>query len=246
MDSIGKSGGIIVLWDKREWKGELINTDSHLGSTKDLTWYLTVLYAECDINEKEELWWNDWKHMQSYFKFENWWLKEKGFIDKDLRLLRDDEQLQKIQLAMDFKEVSRNEEIAWRQRSRVQWIKNYDNNTKYFHRMANAHRRFNLIDILKVEGAEVTDLEEIKNSIVSFYQELYKENTKISTEEHVWLERQFEEDEILEGLNQCAIDKALGPDGFPMSFFIAFWEISNPEEGGCNRVERLQTNKSRH
>ncbi|WMV59598.1 hypothetical protein MTR67_052983 [Solanum verrucosum] len=103
--------------------------------------------------------------------------------------------------------------------------------------MTNAHRRFNSIDILQVEGAEVTDPEEIKNSIVSFYQELYKEsenwrpdftlqgNTRISTEEQVWLERQFEEDEILEGLNQCAIEKAPGPDGFPMSFFITFWEM---------------------
>lgn len=24
----------------------------------------------------------DWKHRKSYFKFENWWLKEEGFIDK--------------------------------------------------------------------------------------------------------------------------------------------------------------------
>jgi len=31
---------------------------------------------------------------------------------QDLRLLTDDEQLQKIQLAMEFEEVSRNEEIA--------------------------------------------------------------------------------------------------------------------------------------
>lgn len=44
-------------------------------------------------------------------------------------------------------------------RSREQWIKNGDKNTEYSHRMANAHRRFNSIDILKVEGAEVTNPE---------------------------------------------------------------------------------------
>ncbi|KAH0737958.1 hypothetical protein KY290_036663 [Solanum tuberosum] len=63
IDSIGKSGGIIVLWDKREWKGELIDTGSQMltcklcGINQDLTWYLTAVYAECDRNEREELWW---------------------------------------------------------------------------------------------------------------------------------------------------------------------------------------------
>lgn len=99
------------------------------------------------------------------------------------------------------------------------------------------HRRSNSIDILKIKGAEVTNPEEMKNFIASFYQELYKEsenwrpdftlqwNTKISTEEQEWLERLLEEDEILEGLKQCAIDKASNPDRFSMPFFIAIWEM---------------------
>ncbi|WMV46897.1 hypothetical protein MTR67_040282 [Solanum verrucosum] len=107
----------------------------------------------------------------------------------------------KIQLAMEFEEVSRNEEIAG------------GGNPGY-------------------NGTKM-----VTKTPMRFYQELYKEfenrrpdftlqgNTRISTEEQVWPERQLEEDEILEGLKQCAIDKAPGPDGFPMSFFIALWEM---------------------
>ena len=44
-------------------------------------------------------------------------------------------------------------------------------------------------------------------------------------EEKEWLQRQFEEDEVLETLKLCSRDKAPGPDGFPISFYQSFWEM---------------------
>ena len=35
------------------------------------------------------------------------------------------------------------EEISWRQRSRELWLKERDNNTRFFHRMTNVHSRRN-------------------------------------------------------------------------------------------------------
>ena len=54
------------------------------------------------------------------------------------------------------------EEISWRQKSRMLCIKEGDNNTKFFHKTANSHRRYNYMSFLEVdgliyeEGAEVT------------------------------------------------------------------------------------------
>ena len=44
------------------------------------------------------------------------------------------------------------EEISWRQKFRMLCIKEGDNNTKFFHKMANSHRRHNHLRILKVDG----------------------------------------------------------------------------------------------
>ena len=72
-----------------------------------------------------------------------------------------DELLQKVHLSMEFEDVTKNEEIAWRQRSRIHWLKHRDKNTKYFHKMATTHKRLDTINKQMVEGVTVTHSEEI-------------------------------------------------------------------------------------
>ncbi|XP_059288373.1 uncharacterized protein LOC132041681 [Lycium ferocissimum] len=144
-------------------------------------------------------------------------LEQVGSLEviQEQRPLTEDEQLQKAQLAMEYEEVARNEEIAWRQRSRGQWIKSGDKNTKYFHRMATAHKRFNTIDTLMVDGVRSSEPMDIQNAILEFYENLYSETEawrpnlniqgvqSITGEEQIWMSRQFEEDEVWEGIKLC-------------------------------------------
>ncbi|XP_059292232.1 uncharacterized protein LOC132045677 [Lycium ferocissimum] len=91
-------------------------------------------------------------------KMGNWKQRKEDILNQlanweavqEQRILTDDEAVQKSNLAMEYEEVARNEEIAWKQRSRIQWLKQGDKNTKYFHRIATAHKRVNSIDNLTV------------------------------------------------------------------------------------------------
>ncbi|WMV21816.1 hypothetical protein MTR67_015201 [Solanum verrucosum] len=94
---------------------------------------------------------------------------------QEQRPLTDDEMIQKTHLGMEFEEVAKQEEIAWKQRSRIQWLKQGDKNTKFFHRIATTHKRFNSMEQLEVEGEITKDQIRIKEAAQEFYKNLYKE-----------------------------------------------------------------------
>ena len=51
----------------------------------------------------------------------------------------------------------RHEEISWRQKSRALFVKEGDNNTRFFHRLANSHTRTNHISSIEVDGVLYED-----------------------------------------------------------------------------------------
>lgn len=151
--------------------------------------------------------------------------------------LSDEEKVAKATSFMEYEEVIKNEEIYWRQRSRTQWLKEGDTNTKYFHKMASVHRRYNGIDQLQIQGVLTEDPAEIRDGILSFYHNLFTETVAwrpvyscrncptISEQERDSLQANFEEQEVLNCLKRCAEDKTPGPEGFTMESFLKCWDI---------------------
>ena len=68
------------------------------------------------------------------------------------------------------------EEISWRQKSRVLHVREGDRNTKFFHRIANFHRRVNSIDRLMVDGVLSSNPAAIADCISQFYRRFYLED----------------------------------------------------------------------
>jgi len=91
-------------------------------------------------------------------------LSELGDIDlaQDSRLLTEDELMVRATILVELEELAKIEESRWRQKSRILWLKQGDNNTRFFQRMATAHKRYNNIDRLIISGEEVKEPEDIK------------------------------------------------------------------------------------
>ena len=98
---------------------------------------------------KEDL--KRWNRME----FGNVGVNKKKLLDKLARLdekegvhgLMHEERRQREEMKVEVECLVSLEEISWRQKSRVLWLKEGDNNTKFFHNMANLHRRYNHLRI---------------------------------------------------------------------------------------------------
>lgn len=84
------------------------------------------------------------------------------------RALTEEEATLKAEIFMEYEELIKNEECAWRQSSRILWLKEGDNNTKFFHNSANSHKRSNHIDQLEVEGKTITEPDRVMRKLSSF------------------------------------------------------------------------------
>ena len=90
--------------------------------------------------------------------------------------LSNEEQIRRLQLEGDIEQLASLEETSWKQKSWALYVKEGDNNTRYFHRLANSHRNANQIKRIEVDGVLYKDESDVRSQIVLFYQGLYKES----------------------------------------------------------------------
>lgn len=137
----------------------------------------------------------------------------------------------------DLERILEMEEILWRQKSRVQWLKEGDQNTKFFHKMASIKRSINHIHCLKVGDEMVEDVEDIKTQMEDYFINQFGEHRplrpkvdglplpRLGEDQVVWLERPFDEEEVKKAVWLLDGDKAPGLDGFSLAFYKVCWEV---------------------
>ena len=145
---------------------------------------------------------------------------------------------QESNLQKQWEERLREEELLWKQKSRVQWLKHGERNTSFFHKSTIQHRAKNcILSLTKADGAKVSTREQIGSELNSYFRPLLSEpnhdrtqaiNKVISAipplvmeEQNSLLLREFTEQEIEEVIFTMAIDKASGPNGFTIEVFKA-------------------------
>ena len=99
-----------------------------------------------------------------------------------------------------------------------------DRNTKFFHRMANTHRRQNMLSHVKINGVWLTEENELRDGVVTKFKSMlsfaggWRPNLRglpferLETVDAASLEEPFSKQEVLEALKGFCEDKAPKPD----------------------------------
>ena len=156
---------------------------------------------------------------------------------EELAVLTREDQQKREGCCEELNKVMELDEICWHQKSHAVWLKEGDRNTKFFHRLANSHRRNNFIGALNIDGHMTLDSEEITAEIVQYYQNLYSESThwrpkldglsfnRLNSVDAAAVIRPFDEEEVQAAVTAMPGDKAPGPDGFTLAFYKKCWSV---------------------
>ncbi|GJR47914.1 RNA-directed DNA polymerase, eukaryota, reverse transcriptase zinc-binding domain protein [Tanacetum coccineum] len=146
------------------------------------------------------------------------------------------EELKKIQIDLD---KDPNEEKVLKQKSKVDWLKEGDHNTTFFHNMLKGRKNKSIIVCVKDDlGNEFHD-DDVAWKFVSHFQtflgscdEIFPIEMledlfvkKVDAESALHMVKEVSRDEIKIALFDIKDDKAPGPDGFTSKFFKASWDI---------------------
>jgi hypothetical protein len=150
--------------------------------------------------------------------------------------LSENERMEKLELELTLKKIVDEERAKLKQRARDKFILEGDENSKYFHLLANYKRRKLKIVSLSHDDIVAQDDNAINQLATSFYQNLFgpSQETDISLNDlnmqmlddfdRSCLTRPFDMEEIREVVFSMKHNRAPGPDSIPVEFFQEFWD----------------------
>jgi hypothetical protein len=140
----------------------------------------------------------------------------------------------RMELKVELFNILEEEELIWF-KSHETWFLKGDNNTEYFHRIANGKKRKQTIFSSQTEGGTVMGTDKLLQYATEYYKVLFgvEGGNAFDLDPNLWpleemvnehensdLTKPFTEEETKCALFQMEKNKATGHDGFPIEFFL--------------------------
>eukprot|EP00253_Pinus_taeda_P022541 PITA_22541 len=195
-------------------------------------------------------------------KIKNWNKKEFGNIMKDKQNLEKEMEILQQKMILEgrteesiskegtilgnLEERRKQEEILWRQKSRIKWLREGEINTKFFHQAMIKHRQRNrILSIKDKNGNRVVEQAKIEQVLIDHHKEILREPQAdkihaiqeicsaiphlVTEDQNKALMRAATLEEIEETVKAMKKGTAPGPDGFTVDFFQAGWHFLGKE-----------------
>jgi len=155
----------------------------------------------------------------------------------ECRVLTAEELIKSNTIASRLKILYRAQESTWHQKSRIQWCKLGDKNTRFFHLAATTRQKKNQLACLEVDGQILSKPIDVKLAVFNFFRNLYshqnrprascsnQEFSRLQPSSSAALELLFSAEEIKAAVWDCDGNKAPCPDGINFFFIKKAWNI---------------------
>lgn len=144
-----------------------------------------------------------------------------------------------INIKKKLAEAYKREEIFWSQKARVQWLKEGDKNTGYFHAIITGRRKRNRISVLQKRSGEWCEgEEETCKEILDYFTQIFSSDKPgdfaeilqgipqtVTAAMNRKLIRPVTDQEISQAVFSMHPNKSPGPDGMSPAFFQKFWHV---------------------
>ena len=162
-----------------------------------------------------------------------------SFLDSkgEVNVLLEEEVKELHHLSVNLHSMSRvQNSINW-QKSRVKWLQEGDENSKFFHNIMSHRRRRNNISLVHVNGVSVVGVQNIRTTVFNHFSTHFKNSAaarpgvetlsfrKLSYGEAGNLTKPLSMEEVKQAVWDCDSFKSPGPDGISFGFIKEFWEM---------------------
>eukprot|EP00253_Pinus_taeda_P024446 PITA_24446 len=144
-------------------------------------------------------------------------------------------------LMTQWHQRSLQEETLWKQKSRVLWLKEGEQNSKFFHRSTLDYRNTNkILNLKNASGDTLHNHREIFSLLTDHFKLITQESPiertdainsltqsipkVVTKDQNLSLLKEISMEKVEEAVKSMPNDKAPGPDGFTINFFKACWQ----------------------
>lgn len=168
------------------------------------------------------------KDLKAYVDLLDTMAEHDGLLDSDVK--------NQLELLKQIEELEHIKSLDLKQKAKIKWAIEGDENTKFFHGIVNNDFSRSRINGILIKGTWVTDPLVIVDHIFQFHKNKFNNNSlhrpgftsslfkKLSADEISFLDSPFTIEEIKNAVWVCGRSKAPGPDGFTFKFIKQYWD----------------------
>ncbi|KAA3478601.1 reverse transcriptase [Gossypium australe] len=147
-----------------------------------------------------------------------------------------------VEAQLDLNLEADKEELQWEQRARVNWLRDGDRNTSFFHKMASLrHYRNKIPELVDAHGIKRSEPAEMIKVATDFFEDLFTASEmgsddhlfslvekKVTASMNDYLLKDFTDEDVWNAVNSMSPLKAPGVDGYSAIFFPTILAYCGP------------------